>query len=127
MIERVINRLLADGVVVVHGLFLIYVAAGGFLSWRWPRAIWPHLVAVAWGVGIVAIGWDCPLTSLQEWFARRGGEPPPHGGFIDRYVEGHLWPTRVTPFVQLLVVGAIAVSWYGAWTRQPRTRRSHAA
>ena len=111
-------RLLADVVLVVHGLFLVYVALGGFLSWRWPRAIWPHVVAVVWGVGIVVIGWDCPLTSLQEWLARHGGETPPREGFIDRYVEGVVYPARFTPLVQLLALVAIAASWYGAWIRR---------
>jgi hypothetical protein len=120
----VIYRLLADLVAVVHGLFLLYVAVGGFLSWRWPRAIWPHLVAVAWGVGIVVIGWDCPLTGLQEWLMDKGGEQPPSEGFINRYVEGHLWPAGLTPVIQLAVVGAIAVSWYGAWMRRPSRSKS---
>ncbi len=116
-------RLLADVVAVAHGLFLVYVALGGFLAWRWPRATWSHIVAVAWGVGIVVIGWDCPLTGLEEWLGRRGGVTY-HRGFIDRDVKGVVYPARFTLLVQLLVVAAILISWYGAFVRHRSRVRS---
>jgi hypothetical protein len=42
-------RLLADTSMVAHLGFLAYVVVGGFLAWRWPRAIWPHVVLVRMG------------------------------------------------------------------------------
>ena len=33
-------RVLADVVVVLHLAFILYVAFGGFLAWRWPKARW---------------------------------------------------------------------------------------
>ena len=35
-------------VLALHFAYVAYVVVGGFLAWRWPRAIWPHLVACAW-------------------------------------------------------------------------------
>ena len=81
--------MLADLVVVVHFAFIILIAAGGLLAWRWPWPwlIWIHVPAVAWGIGIVTVGWDCPLTGLEHELRDRAGESV-NDGFIDRYVEG---------------------------------------
>ena len=61
-----LHRLLADGVMATHFGYLVYLVVGGFLAWRWPRAIYPHLVAVAWALGIVLIGFPCPLTGIER-------------------------------------------------------------
>jgi hypothetical protein len=122
---RVVYRLLADVVAVVHGAFLLYVVFGGFAAWRWPKAIWPHVAAVAWGVGIVTIGWECPLTDWEEWFAARGGEAMPDDGFVDRYVEDVIYPRRYTPWVRMAAVVTILVSWCGVLVR--RRRHAHAS
>jgi hypothetical protein len=50
---------LADGVVIVHLGFVVFVALGGILSWRWPRLLWAHVAAVVWGLGIVTVGQPC--------------------------------------------------------------------
>ena len=115
-----VYRLLADIVAVVHGAFLLYVVLGGFVAWRWPRTIWLHVATVAWGVGIVVIGWECPLTDLEVWLAERGGESPSARGFVDRYVEGVVYPERLTPFVRVVALGLIGVSWYGFLARRRR-------
>ncbi len=41
--------LLADLVLLVHLLFVLFVLLGGFLVIRWPRLIWLHIPALAWG------------------------------------------------------------------------------
>ena len=61
-----LHRLLADGAMATHFGYLVYLVVGGFLAWRWPRAIFPHLVAVAWALGIVLIGFPCPLTGIER-------------------------------------------------------------
>jgi hypothetical protein len=33
-------RILADTVVIVHFGFIVFVAAGGLLAWRWPGLVW---------------------------------------------------------------------------------------
>ncbi len=38
-----IFRVLAEATMVVHFLFIAFVVLGGFLAWRWPKAIWLHL------------------------------------------------------------------------------------
>jgi len=65
--------------------WLACIAAGGFLAWRWPWAVWPHLGAVSWGVALVVAGLDCPLTAAEDWSRQRAGEPPLTAGFVDRF------------------------------------------
>ena len=101
---------------VVHFAFLAYVVAGGFLAWRWPRAIWPHLVMAGWGLSTLVFHQNCPLSLLEDWARRQAGVPGlKHRGFIETYVTGVVYPARYLALVQTLVALTIAVSWTGAW------------
>jgi hypothetical protein len=122
-VELTVFKAAAVAVVVVHGAFLVYVAGGGFLAWRWPRLLWPHVAAVAWAVGIVAIGWPCPLTALERWLVRAGGGTPAREGFVDRFVEGVVVPESLTPVGWAIALAAIASSWSGAAARRRRAER----
>jgi hypothetical protein len=44
-----IDRFLADLVVVFHLGFVLFVCVGGVLALRWPRVLWVHLPAALWG------------------------------------------------------------------------------
>src|SRR3712207_7996589 len=50
--------------------------------------------ALAYGLGIVTIGWTCPLTPLEKWL-RPGSDY--EGGFVDQYLEDVVWPEELTP------------------------------
>ena len=69
-----VNRLLADGIVVLHFLFIAFVVLGGVLVLRWPRLAWVHLPAACWGAAIELSGWICPLTPLENRFRQAAGE-----------------------------------------------------
>jgi hypothetical protein len=117
-VGAVVYRLIADGVVLFHLGFILFVAFGGIVAWRWPKAFWLHLASVAWGAGIVAIGWDCPLTPLEKHFRRLGGEQGYSGGFVDRYVEGVIYPERYTTLLRYLVGATITIGWLGLYLRR---------
>jgi hypothetical protein len=121
----VIYRLIADGVVLVHFGFILFIAVGGLLAWRWPKLLGPHLASVAWGVGIVTIGWECPLTPLEKHFRRLAGERGYRGGFVDHYIEGVIYPERYTSLLRALVALLVAVGWVGVYRRR-RARRATA-
>src|SRR5215207_11015034 len=103
--------LLADGVALVHGAFLAYVVVGGLVALRWPRTLPLHVAAAVWGLLVIAASVRCPLTTAEDGLRARGGLPPQPGGFIDRYVEGVLYPARLTPLVQVLVAVLVLGSW----------------
>jgi hypothetical protein len=113
----VIYRFSADAVVVVHFAFIVFVAIGGLLAWRWPRTLWLHVPAVAWGLGIVTVGYECPLTPIEKYFRRLGGEERYEGGFVDRYIEGVVYPDAYTPLLRAIAAALIAVGWTGSVIR----------
>jgi Protein of Unknown function (DUF2784) len=109
---------LAEITMVVHFAFLAYVVAGGFLAWRWPRAIWPHLVLAGWGLSTLVFHQNCPLSLLEDWARRRAGVPGlRHAGFIDTYLTGAVYPARYLALVQTVAGLIIATSWIGTLLR----------
>jgi hypothetical protein len=117
-------RLLADAVLVVHLGFILFVALGGLIVWRWPRAAWLHVPAVAWGALIEFTGGVCPLTPLEVWLRERGGEAGYSGGFIEHYVTSLIYPGTLTRAAQV-GLGFAALLLNGAlyWRRFAPRRR----
>ena len=107
----VVYRIAADAVVVVHAGFILFVAIGGVVAWRWPRLLWLHVPAVAWGIGIAAVGFNCPLTPLEQRLRRLAGGQGYQGGFVDRYIEDVIYPGEYTRLVQALIAVAVVVGW----------------
>ncbi len=123
-----ITAWLADLVVIVHGLFILFVVAGGLLALRWPRVAWLHLPAAAWGVLIEWSGWICPLTPLENTLRQAAGQAGYSGGFVERYLLPLIYPAGLTPAVQLwlgLVVLVVNVAVYALWWRRRRAARHH--
>jgi hypothetical protein len=101
---------MADAVVVVHVSFIGFVAVGALLAWRWRWLVWLHVPAVVWGVGIIAIGWDCPLTPLEKWLRRQDGQSY-EGGFVDRYLEGVVYPEELTPLLRTVAAVLVLIGY----------------
>ena len=111
-------RIAAFTVAGLHFTFLIYVAFGGFLAWRWRRSVAAHLCAVAWAATVVVLSVPCPLTAAQNWLRVRAGQPVLSNGFLDHYLGGVLSPRYALP-VQITVAMVVAGSWLGYRHRQP--------
>lgn len=106
-------RSLADLLVVVHFAFILFIAVGALLAWRWPRLVWLHVPVVVWGTAIITIGFDCPLTGLEKHFRGLAGAGGYEGGFVDRYIEGVLYPGGLTPVLRAMAAVAILVGYAG--------------
>lgn len=95
-----------------HLAYLVYLPSGGFLALRWRRTLWVHVPTVCWGLTVVGLRLQCPLTSLEAWARQRAGMAPlPESGFIGRYVAGVLLPTDRIGTAQKLAFSAAAASW----------------
>jgi hypothetical protein len=99
---------LADLVVGVHFLFVLFVVLGGLLVLRWPRLAYLHLPAALWGTWIEFTGRICPLTPLENSLRRSAGEAGYQGGFIEHYILPVLYPSALTRNIQLLL-GTIVI------------------
>lgn len=103
-----ISSLLADLVLLLHGLFVLFVVAGGLAVLRWPWLAWLHLPAAVWGVLIEFGGWICPLTYLENHWQRLAGESGYSGGCLQHYLEPLLYPLGLTRWSQV-IFGVIAL------------------
>jgi hypothetical protein len=104
-----IYRWLADGIVVVHGAFVVFVMLGAFLALRWRWVVWLHVPAAIWGVLIEYADWICPLTPLENVLRARAGEVAYTGDFIQHHLLAALYPTGLTPAIRW-VLGSIALA-----------------
>ena len=96
-------RLLANAVVIVHALFILFVLCGGFLAWRWRWIAAIHIPCAAWGILIEYRGGICPLTPLENALRARAGQEGYSGGFVEHYLLPAIYPSGLTPRVQLLL------------------------
>jgi hypothetical protein len=101
----------ADAIVVVHLAYLVFIPVGGVLALRCPRLIAPHLVAVAIGVASITVGFDCPLTTWEQWLRRKGGQQAYTDGFVDHYLTGRIYPHGYAWAVQALFAACFVGSY----------------
>ena len=107
--EALPNHLLADAVVGLHFLFVLFVVLGGLLVLRWPRVAYLHIPAAIWGAAIELAGWICPLTPLENWLRREAGSTGYSGSFIEHYILPILYPSALSRDIQLLL-GVIVIA-----------------
>ena len=121
-----IHRLAADGVLLLHLGFILFVLLGGVLAVRWRWAPLLHLPAAAWGVYIELSGGLCPLTPLENRLRIAAGEAGYSGGFIENYLLALIYPAGLTQDVQYvlaaIVVGVNALAYGWVWRRRRRPR-----
>jgi hypothetical protein len=115
--------LAADGVVVLHALFVLFAVLGGLLAaWRpWAAAL--HLPAAAWAAWIEVTGGICPLTPLENRLRVLAGENGYAGGFVEHYVLPVLYPPGLTPAVQWTLAGLVVVVNVAIYAWVVRRRR----
>jgi hypothetical protein len=102
---------LAWAAVALHVLYLLYQTFGalfGLYDWRW---VIPHLGCVVWGVGIVVIQGNCPVTKLEKYFIAEGGGTAYGGSFLDHYLFGRLLPEGTQELVYGLHLVIIIVTY----------------
>lgn len=124
-----IYRILADLVLVVHGLFVAFVVFGGLLAlWR-PRMAYWHLPALAWGAVVVGMGLICPLTPLEVSLRQQAGQEGYAGGFIEHYLLGVIYPEGITRDTQMMLAAVLIISnivIYTLWARRRRRATARA-
>jgi hypothetical protein len=106
---------LADLIVVLHSLFVLFVMLGGFLVLWKSSVAWCHIPAVFWAASIEFFGWICPLTPLENMLREEGGAAGYDTGFVEHYIVPILYPASLTRQVQInfgIIVLSINIGLY---------------
>jgi hypothetical protein len=101
--EAMLYRTLADLIVALHLLFIIYAVGGGILAFWRPWNALLHLPAAAWGVFVEFSGIVCPLTPLENRFRQMAGEAGYTGGFIEQHLIPLIYPAGLTAKTQIIL------------------------
>lgn len=122
-----ISSALADFVMLVHAGFVVFVAAGALLVFRWAKVAWLHVPCALYGAAIEFFGWVCPLTPLERDLRAGAGTGGYSGGFIEHYVGGLLYPenwTRIHLFLGILVLVVNGLLYTWILLRRDRSEKS---
>jgi Protein of Unknown function (DUF2784) len=107
-------RLLADTVLVLHALFIAFAVFGGLIAvsrsgkaYRFWLSL--HLACAAWATTVVIMGWQCPLTPLEQNLRQAAGQQGHQSSFIEHYLLAAIYPDGLTRPIQIaLGVGVVA-------------------
>jgi hypothetical protein len=109
---------IADLIIVLHFGFILFVVAGGFFLRKrwWLTAL--HLMAMGWAVYVeLSPGLICPLTDLENYFARRGGLDNYEEDFVMRYLVPVIYQDGLTPNIQYGLAAIVIVINVFAYSR----------
>ncbi len=101
--------LLADGVLVLHLLFIVFVVVGGLLVLRWHWLAIAHVPTAVWGAWIEITGNACPLTGIEKTLRLKAGESGYAGGFIEHYLMPVIYPHGLTREIQYLLAAGVII------------------
>ena len=126
-----VYKALANGVLVIHLGFILFVLFGGLICFWRRRIIVLHIPAVIWGALIEFSGWICPLTPLENEFLIKAGEGGYSDGFIEKYLISLIYIDGLTRELQIvfgsivLVLNVIIYGWiFKNWRKGKKALKS---
>ena len=94
---------LADGVLLFHFAFIVFVVAGGLLVLRWRWVAFLHVPSFLWGAIMEFAGWICPLTPLELQFRALAGAGGYDVRFLEHYLLRLIYPGSLTRGMQISI------------------------
>lgn len=124
MTSSTLYRMAADALLLLHILFVAFVAGGlllvflgRVLRWSWVRNPWFRLAHLA-AIGVVVVqswlGVICPLTSIEALLRARAGDRYYPGSFISHWLEAVLY-YQAPQWVFVLCYTAFGVAVVAGW------------
>lgn len=134
MSETTLYRLLADAVLLLHVVLVLFVVGGlvmvvvgNLFTWRWVNGLWFRLAHLGVIVTVVAESWFgfvCPLTSLEMWLRAKANGGTYAGRFVAHWLQLILYhdlPSWVFTVGYSAFGLAVLVTW---WYFPPRLTRN---
>lgn len=97
-------------VVVIHFVFIVWVALGGLIAIRYWRLSLAHFPALVWGALVEWNGWICPLTPIENGLRTARGMAVYHSGFIDNYLIPVIYPDGLTREIQMVLAVVLVLA-----------------
>ena len=124
MKQAIIFLILADLVLLLHVLFVVFVVGGlvmifigGMRNWRWVGNFWFRLAHIL-AIGLVVIqSWFavmCPLTTLENILREKAGSAAYKGDFIAHWLQAILYysaPAWVFAVAYTAFGALVSASW----------------
>lgn len=111
-------KVLADSVVLVHFLWVLFLIFGGVWGRRNRTVKVVHVSGLIFAVIIETCDWYCPLTHLEVWFRSRHNPAEAYAGsFIIHYLEELLYIRLPRHLVAVLTV---ALAGFNLWLYRGR-------
>jgi hypothetical protein len=106
-------KILADFVVLVHFLWILFLIFGTFWGVRNKTVRYIHLSGLLFAILIQIFGWYCPLTHLEFWLRSRHNPSIAYAGsFIIHYMERLVYLEISQTGVLLATIGLVIFnSW----------------
>lgn len=84
---------LAEGVLLLHLLWCVWVLAGWTITRCRPLLRTLHIASLVYAIVIELIPWPpCPLTVAETWLENRAGIQPARGPFLVHVLDAIVYP-----------------------------------
>lgn len=104
-------KILADGVVLIHFLWILFLCFGLFWGVKSNPIKILHLSGLTFAIILQIFGWYCPLTDLEIWLrSRQDPSFTYQGSFIIYYVEKIVYLEISRSFILFLTILICALS-----------------
>lgn len=77
---------LADAVVSIHFLWILFLILGGYWGRKNRRVGRIHLPGLAFAFLVEVFDWYCPLTHLEVWLRGKGAQ----AGYVEPFITHYL-------------------------------------
>jgi len=106
-------KIAADGVVLIHFLWILFLIFGVFIGKRLRPVKIFHVAGIGFAVIMQIFGWYCPLTHLELWLRKRQDPSLTYSGsFIIHYVEKLVYIELSPEVIFVLTLMLVGMSAY---------------
>ncbi|MCX7836031.1 MAG: DUF2784 domain-containing protein [bacterium] len=109
-----IYKILADFVVLIHFLWIVFLMIGSLVGVHYRLVKWIHGLGLLFSVFLQIFQWYCPLTYLEIWLRAKHDPALTYtGSYIIHYLEElvYLEVSRTVIFVATVVI-IVLNGWY---------------
>jgi hypothetical protein len=106
-------KLLADAVVLIHFLWILFLFLGAYIGARVRVLRILHLSGLALALITEIFGWYCPLTYLEVWLRSKHDPRWVYAGsFVIHYFEKIVYLELSRSFI---VIGTVLLVGFNVW------------